>query len=641
MGEASFGLNVDLRLQSGNFVAEAKKVEQAEAGVERKARDLDRVLDSQLKRSFEVVGRTAAGAWAEIDRGATRAAQSVDRFTAAANRAATASSNAGKGGARAFASDLFKDASRSAFSGALVTGSSFAFGTDPLSAALGGGLGGALAQATSKLPVIAALGSGLAAATLAGKELIDTLAGFDSIDDSIDETNAALEELIAKQEALQQLSFRMRDFEQAADRAAMTLTLAENEAARFAAREEGLSAAVEAKQAETRALQQELDKQLAAERMHAAALAALPGARAGAAFAAGDARFRLGAAAAGSTAELEGTTLARVRELATEGRIFQGGGAGDQARERFAQAQKLLEGLFQAIGAPAERLGEFQAAIASLAAEIDASFVASLDKEAAAHQAAAAQVQTLTAAVTTAGAELSTLKAQLDAVAAASKQAAVDLEAAIRAQSAAANALSGLKSDVAQGTLPGLARGGGFNLPGPTDTIPALLTEGEAVLSREHTKKLAPLLKAVGVPGFADGGFAELLGGTRRFTELSTAAVSADSSALSGAKREYIARLAANYERSGLRGLAAYQAAYAFVAQHGGFESLASFQAPTSLAAGFQGFANGGIAQAPSQTVTVGDVYIDYRSQGGTQRDARALGQELRREVRRGALRLT
>jgi hypothetical protein len=59
---------------------------------------------------------------------------------------------------------------------------------------------------------------------------------------------------------------------------------------------------------------------------------------------------------------------------------------------------------------------------------------------------------------------------------------------------------------------PGFASGWKVPGYGGGDIFPALLEPGEAVVSKEHTKRLAGIFKAIGVPGFASGGATDVAG---------------------------------------------------------------------------------------------------------------------------------
>lgn len=622
MTQTNFSLAADLSLRTSPFVTAANDAERATKGLRDEASQLDRVLNTQLSPHLDSVATSLGKTRKELDAGRV----SLFGYEDALIRTARATSDlARESRSRALAADFAKDVGR----GAIGIGVNEAFG----GGLAGGLLGNAAAGALSKVPAIAGWTAAIAGTGIVVDAALDKIVGFTAaMEENARAMTEAAEAARAYNSARIDSTFDRSDSIFGAQSAAIGLGIAEGDASRASIAEAEARRVLKAKQTETAGLQAELSKQLAAQQAHAAALAALPIGRAAAARLSGSLQFESALSAAPGARE--DLTFQRVSALATEARILQGSGQGDAARSRFTEAQQLLQGLFSALGSPLERLQEFQSAIASLGAEIDASFIASLDAEAVAHDNAAKSVASLTPQVNDAASQIQLLTANVSALAAATKAANDELN---RAQSANVSAQSA--ANLASVTIPGVAPGfaqGGRNRD-PRDNILALLREGETVLTPEHSKKLAPWLAAAGVPGYADGGFASILQGTRNFSMVAQSASFVDEQVLNLGFRkqaEDLMRLGMPYQQA--QDVIARRRAAGLPPVFPGYQQTPTL---TSSLGGVPGFANGGRAGG-SQSLNVQNLNVNYRAQGGTQRDAYAIAREIKTQLSRGQISL-
>ncbi len=619
MAEANVNLSANLKLRTAEWVTASKEAAASTKVVTEEAKNLDRTVNQNLQPNLAKTGQ-AARKMAE-DFGAARGAlfgyeEATRRAVVATERMAVTSQRA-----RAAIGDISKDVGR----GVLASGISSTFGDS----AAGQFFGGATASALSKVPVVAGAVAAIAAVTLGMNSLLNAVVG---VEEAItaetqarwDAVNSATATRVAAEDRVQQLSGEPGRFQSLIGNRRESLSIYEAQLSDSTAK---LASARESLARESSLLAQAEGR-----------IAQLTAARANASSSASGSI----ASMALSTIGGESASLAQVAMLARQGRASQTAGNQDAAREKFAEAIQIIEALYQSLGAPADRLGEFSAAIASLQAEIDASFVASLDAASATATTAAGNVASLTTevaalqgATASAAGNIASLNAQIASLSAqwaASTKQLADAEAALRAANLTegqtiASAVTATSAEL------GMANGG--KVHDPRDVIPALLRDGETVLTPEHTKKLAPYLAAAGVPGFADGGYASLLAGTRNFTTVAQGAGIADDDVEDVGWR----RMVNDAMRLGMT----YQQAQAVVARRraAGLPPVFPGYTPTpsvgsQITAGLQGFANGGKVGG-SQMIHVDSVNVDYRSQGGTERDARALARELRVQIARGA----
>ena len=176
----------------------------------------------------------------------------------------------------------------------------------------------------------------------------------------------------------------------------------------------------------------------------------------------------------------------------------------------------------------------------------------------------------------------------------------------------------------AASSAPGFAQGGKNH--DPRDNILALLRRGETVLTPEHSKALAPMLRQVGVPGFAQGGVAGFHGiqqSTRRFADLHNALRSSDRS--SNLANMADALIQTKFRRQGT--------GFARVNQ-----APMQAEALQMLKDSIPGFAQGG--GTTDNSVSVGDIHVNFTPSGNSERDVVDLGRRLRTEIRRGTISL-
>lgn len=343
--------------------------------------------------------------------------------------------------------------------------------------------------------------------------------------------------------------------------------------------------------------------------------------------------FRLAYSSMQNDEQRAAALASRIQQLYQQARMLEGAGNPDAAREKLQQAAGGITELYSVRGNNPAELAQFQQALAQVAQWTDTLYQ---DEQRAEERAAAAALSHVKSLRT----EVQTLASD-----------AADAVAAVKAleeEIAKAKGSGGSGVQAAASSTPevaGAAAGGAASALGraqdPRDTIPALLREGETVLTPEQSSRLAPALAAAGVPGYADGGLAtyqNLLSGTRTASRLRTEAGLADvanQNSLSTADWLFwVSKL-------GVEGAQQYFARRG-AAQGDPFGGGASpaernFQplAPTF------GFADGGRAGTMrSAKVDVNIERLEISSSGSTQEDARSTARELRRAIARGLVKL-
>lgn len=619
MTDTTFGIAADLKLRTSPWVTSVREAEQSTKSFRAEAMSLDQVVNNQLRPHMDML----SGLMGTVRRETDLARQSLYGYEDAARRSATAT-------------DRLVASQRAARNGGGFNAGSLgqnAIGMG-VSESIGGGFAGSVVgsgamQLVSKIPVVGQIAALTALTAVVGDAALGMIGFNDAADAQAEELTELIDSTKKYNDQLLHLSFVRQAAEQANREAQMGLSLAESIASRADVAEQEARAVLTAKQKETQGLQAELAAQMKAEQVHAVALAALRAGQAANGPNTGAAQF--GMAVAAAPGQRESLTFQRVSALATEARAAQSGGDQESARAKFAEAQALLEQLYAALGNPLDRLTEFQQAIASLGAEINQSFVASLMAETAAHQAARDSAAELAPKVAEAASQLVILTASVQALATAAAAANRELAASQATAVAAQNDVN-----LAPTTPPGFASGGRNR--DPRDNILALLRKGETVLTPEHSQKLAPYLAAAGVPGFADGGFASAIQGTRNYSMVAAGAGLADSQALTAGFREQVndlMSLGMTYQQA--QAVVQRRRAAGLGPVFPGYQQAPSVAASMTGNSGLPGFANGGAVGGGSQGVHVDSINIDYRSQGGTERDARALIREMRTQIARGS----
>lgn len=606
------GIGVDLTLRTSPWVQASREAQRSTEDLVRKATELDNTINTKLSPHLDqmavMLGKTA--------REATSARVAMFGYEESLNRATRASEAFVRSETSRAA--LTRVGATFARSAASVGAQEFIGGTaSRILGPTGGAIVGAGAASIGGGASIAAIIAAIAGA-LTGK-VIGSLFSTERTRFNSGETGNNMSTVVDAPKGGVSFADQAEEDRQRRIQGAMdTIAWMEREA----------KETIAAKQKETVGIKAELDKQLSMEKEHAAAVLTLKVQQSTAQGVTSSAQF--GMATASSPADLERLTLQQVSSLASQGRTAQSGGDQAAARAKFQEAQQLIEKLFASLGSPIDRLSDFQAAISGLGKEIDESFAKSIEDQTTATVDAAAKASELNLQLTATSTEIENLTAKLGTLAEQAKAAALGSTAAFES-----TANSGIPTrELNLSMVPGFANGGVAH--DPRDTIPALLRAGETVLTPEQGKQLAPLLHRIGVPGYADGGFASIIQGTRRFSEIQAGAAVADAA---------ITRAGFNAELNDLmsQGLS-YQAASAIIQSriHLGLPPVfPGYQQTPSIASGLvAGMANGGLAQVGSQSVSIGDINIDYRGGGGTSADARALALELRRLVKRGISKL-
>jgi len=616
---------VDLTLKAAPWVQASKDAEAATAGVVRQAEKLDTAIATKLSPHIKDLAssfRLTKDALFGYEQGLDRAARANDRFATSAGNAARASQlqqNLARAGGQ------FAQGAAQLGVGQFVNGGLAQVVNPAISGLAGNAAGVGLSMLSGPALAITATFATLGIAT---KALIDDFEEAsrrlsDDLMAAADAARRATENRVQAEERVGGLASRIRE------RESITPNRLENKAfyeAQLTERTAELAA--------SRASLAEQEKLLAASTSR---LAALQAGRSAASAGGEGAAFNLARLANPGD---ESVVLGRVQQLATQGRTLQSGGDQDAARAKFEEAQQLLQQLFQSLGAPVERLGEFQQAIAVLAAEIDASFQASLDATSVAAQSAATSVATLTEQVAALDAAFRETAANLAGITQLLARDVAEISAMQAQLTQAQGQLTSAKqaeyqSNQAFGDIEGFARGG------VADDQLALLGVGEVVLNKQQQNALggAAALRRAGVPGFADGGgFRDMLEGTRRYTAASQAAGSIDAS---------VARSGWNEMANALmsQGLT-YRQAWDTINRRraaGMPPVFPGFQQTPTVASSLgnvQTFAEGGIVQ-PSSTVTMGDMHFDLRGAGANETTARDMAKTIRRQVRLGLSKLS
>ncbi|RTL31270.1 MAG: hypothetical protein EKK55_01080 [Rhodocyclaceae bacterium] len=618
-------ISTDLVLKAAPWVQASKDAEAATAGVVKQAERLDTAIATKLNPHIKDLAsnfRLTKDALFGYEQGLDRAARANDRFATSAGNAARASQlqqNLARAGGQ-FAQGV------TAYSiGQIAQGAVSHIASQPVA----GLVGAAVSSGLSVLPTqIQAVIASFAALAIAAKELSGSL--IDPDRDINARFDAKFASIRAAEAATREAESRVGGLgARIADRESWNPSYRESVAfyeQKLTQQTQELTAA--------RASLAEQEKLLASSQ---ARIASLQAGRSAASAGGEGAAFNLARLANPGD---ESVVLGRVSQLATQARTLQSGGNQDAARAKFEEAQQLLQQLFQALGAPVERLGEFQAAIASLGAEIDASFVASMDATSSAVQSAAESVASLTTTVEQLGAAVTSTALNIQAANGLIAANAAEISAMQAQLTAAKSALGAAKiaeSQAITAPIEGMA-GGGRSV---TDNQLALLSVGEVVLNRNQQNAIggAAALRRAGVPGFAGGGgFQDMLEGTRRYTAASEAAGSIDASVARSQWNE----MANSLMSQGL----SYRQAWDTINRRRAAGLPPVFpgftQTPTvaSSLGNVQTFAEGGIVQ-PSSTVTMGDMHFDLRGAGANETTARDMAKTIRRQVRLGLSKLS
>jgi len=350
--------------------------------------------------------------------------------------------------------------------------------------------------------------------------------------------------------------------------------------------------------------------------------------------------FEMGMGATDDPSQQIGLIHQRIAALRQQANVAVAGQDFAGQRDALMEIADLIERLNQVEGG--EFVGLRQMELAGIANEVRVAFEGQTIAEQqalVAEQQRVAMAEQLAASIQAQNDAMNSLVSATQNEASAMSSVAEQAERMARAMQAAREAAAFQVHGLTGGEV---LRGGGMQhggraghggRPGPTDTIPALLSPGEAVLSVKHTRQLAPMLAAAGVPGFAGGGFAELKHSSRAFSELLP---------MLQAREGTLARTAEQIQgitAPGSGGLAGAIARSPDLAMRFAALQRSGYISPQGeiLKHFLPGFAAGG-AVGRSQSVNVGDIHVSIGSSGSSAVDGAAIGRSIRRSIQRGIL---